>query len=187
MRLLVGYDADVAAYVASRIPGCDGFGPMAAIGVVDKNNLLVAGVVFSDYQPQYGNIQVSFASDRADWLTPGLVRAIMHYPFYQLGCNRITTLTPKRNRRARQFLSKFGFRHEGTIRKGFGADDCIVSGLMRSEWEQHRFFNGQKFTETASRAGPGSLGKRSGQRQHAHGTRAAAPEHDRDQRSHGVH
>ena len=151
MRLVTGLDAVVAQWVADRIPGVDDFGPCSAIGVVDKDYNLAAGVVFHDYQPQWGNIQVSFASDRADWLTPRTLRAIMAYPFDQLGCRRITTLTPKRNRRARQFLTKFGFRHEGTIRYGFGTDDCIVSGLLRTEWKAHRL-NGQ-VNATSPRSG----------------------------------
>lgn len=135
----------MAAYVAHRIPGIEDFGPCSALGVVDETNRLIGGVVYHDYQPQWGNIQVSFASDRSDWLTVRLIRAIMAYPFDQLGVNRITSLTPKRNRQARQFLQKFGFRLEGNIRKGFGTDDCIVSGLMRSEWKAHRF-NGKRHT-----------------------------------------
>lgn len=142
MRLVTGFDEPIARWVAERIPGCDGFGLCTAIGVSDSRGNLVAGVVFHDWQPTYGNIQVSFAADRADWLTPNLLRGILSYPFDQLQCNRITSLTPKKNRRARQFLTKFGFRHEGTIRSGFGADDAIISGLMRTEWKAHRL-NGQ--------------------------------------------
>jgi RimJ/RimL family protein N-acetyltransferase len=107
--------------------------------VVDKHDNLIGGVVFNAYQPQYRNIEVSFASTRANWLTPSLVTGILRYPFYQLGAARITSLTPKRLRPARQFLSKFGFKHEGTIRRGYGDDDCIISGLLESEWRCHRF------------------------------------------------
>ncbi len=146
MRLATGFDAVVAQWVADRIPGVDGFGPCAALGVVDTQDNLVAGVVFHDYQPQYANIQVSFASERADWLTPRLLRSILSYPFQQLGVARITTLTPKRNRAARQFLRKFGFFHEGTIRKGFGDDDAIVSGLLKTEWLEHRLNHGKTDT-----------------------------------------
>ena len=159
MRLLLGFDEDVARYVASRIPGMTDFGPSAAIGVIDSNHMLIGGVVFHDYQPQWRNIQVSFASDRADWLTPRLVRGILHYPFFQLQCARITCATPKRNKRARQFLAKFGFRHEGTIRKGFGDDDMILSGLMRTEWTQNRFYNGRQVS-TSHSSGTGPNGAR---------------------------
>ena len=93
--------------------------------------------MFHDYQPQWNNIQVSFAGAQANWLTPRGVYAMLEYPFRQVGVERITSLTPKRNRRARQFLNRFGFKHEGTIRRGFGDDDSIVSGLLRSEWDAH--------------------------------------------------
>lgn len=139
MRLALGFDEDVARYVASRIPGVTDFGPCSAIGVIDSHDRVAGGVVFHDYQPQFGNIQVSFASERSDWLTPKLLRGIMNYAFGQLACVRITCLTPKKNREARQFLQKFGFQVEGKVRKGFGEDDCIISGLLRSEWENHRF------------------------------------------------
>lgn len=134
------------------------WGPCEAIGVVDKHDNLVGGVVFNQYQPQYRNIEVSFASNRSDWLTPSLVTGIMRYPFSQLGAARITSLTPKRLRPARQFLSKFGFKHEGTIRRGYGDDDCIISGLLESEWRVHRFNKDRvsEQTSAACRPRPGS-------------------------------
>jgi RimJ/RimL family protein N-acetyltransferase len=116
--------------------------------VVDKHDNLIGGVVFNQYQPQYRNIEVSFAASRSNWLTPSLVTGILRYPFQQLGAARITSLTPKRLRPARQFLSKFGFKHEGTIRRGYGDDDCIISGLLESEWRVHRF-NKDRVSEQA--------------------------------------
>jgi len=116
--------------------------------VVDKHDNLIGGVVFNQYQPQYRNIEVSFASTRADWLTPRLVTGILRYAFGQLECNRITSLTPKKLRKARQFLIKFGFKHEGTVRSGYGDDDCIISGLLESEWRVHRF-NKDRVSEQA--------------------------------------
>lgn len=115
------------------------WGPCEAIGVVDGADNLVGGVVFNNYQPHNRNIEASFAATRADWLTPRLLTGILAYPFYQLGCQRITSLTPKKNRRARQFLEKFGFKLEGNVRRGYGDDDCIISGLLESEWRCHRF------------------------------------------------
>jgi len=143
LRLLYGHNETVSQWVASLIPGMTEFGPSTAIGVINDSGTLVGGVVFHDYQPQWKNIQVSFAATQANWLTPNLVCAILSYPFDQVGVARITSLTPKRNRRARQFLNKFGFRLEGNIRLGFGDDDAILSGLMRTDWEKHRF-NGRQ-------------------------------------------
>jgi RimJ/RimL family protein N-acetyltransferase len=122
--------------------------------VVDKHDNLIGGVVFSNYQPHHRNIEVSFAAIRANWLTPSLVTAILGYAFNQMKCNRITSLTPKRNRRARQFLQKFGFKHEGTVRLGYGDDDTIISGLLASEWSQHRFNVSRERSPLASLAPP---------------------------------
>ena len=140
MRLVSGpFSPLVAQWVADQIGHGLDWGPCEAIGVVDKHDNLIGGVVFNQYQPQYRNIEVSFAASRSNWLTPSLVTGILRYPFQQLGAARITSLTPKRLRPARQFLSKFGFKHEGCIKLGFGDDDCIISGLLASEWAVHRF------------------------------------------------
>lgn len=140
MKLISGvWSPVVAQWVADQIGHGLDWGPCEAIGVVDKNDNLIGGVVFSNYRPDVANIEVSFAAIRANWLTPALVTGIMHYPFTQLGAARITSQTPKKNRRARQFLQKFGFKHEGTVRRGFGDDDCIISGLLAEEWACHKF------------------------------------------------
>jgi RimJ/RimL family protein N-acetyltransferase len=132
----------VAKWVGEQIGRDIEWGPCEAIGVTDTDDNLIGGVVFSNYQPHFGNIEVSFASNRRDWLTPCLIQGILRYPFDQLKVNRITCATPKRNRRARQFLKKFGFVEEGNVRGGFGNDDMIVSGLLASEWQEHRFNRG---------------------------------------------
>ncbi len=40
---------------------------------------------------------------------------------------------------ARRFLDAFGFRREGLVRKGFGDDDAMISGLLKREWEASRW------------------------------------------------
>ena len=183
MKLVTDFSPLVAKWVAERIPGVEDFGPCQALGVTDEDDNLIGGVVFHDFQPQWANIQVSFAGERADWLTARLITAILSYAFDQLDCARITSLTPKRNRRARQFLMKFGFRHEGTIRKGFGTDDSIISGLLKTEWQEHHFNRGKISRPSASRPRSDATGQRSGRGEHRDGDGATAFEHDRDSRA----
>lgn len=142
MQLVCGHDADVAAWVAARIPqmtAASDFGPCTAIGVVGADGQPLGGVVFHNWQPRFRNIEISFAADSARWLTRRLIVGILSYPFDQLGVARLTTLTPKKNRPARKFIDRFGFRREGVLRRGFGDDDMIVSGLMRREWVAGRY------------------------------------------------
>lgn len=143
MRLLLGQSEAVASWVAYRIPqmstGAD-FGPCQAVGVVTQDGQrLVAGVVFHNFQRAFQNIEVSFAADTPAWLTRNVARGILALPFQQWDCQRITSLTPKKNKAARAFLEKFGFKREGCVKKGFGTDDMIISGLMRDEWAAHRW------------------------------------------------
>jgi RimJ/RimL family protein N-acetyltransferase len=142
MHLVLGQDRDVAAWVAARIPhmgpGAD-FGPCAAIGVADHAGRPLGGVVFSGFQPACRSIEVSFAADTARWLTAPLIGRILSYPFVQLGCQRVTAVTPRRAARARDFLDRFGFKREGAVRKGFGTDDAIVYGLLEREWRSSRW------------------------------------------------
>lgn len=155
MRLVLGQDALVADWVARRIRHVGqgvNFGPCSAIGVMDSQGVLVGGVVYHSWREAYRDIELSFAAD-ADaevrdrikangtrmvsgrrWLTRPIVCSLLSYPFEQLGCNRITGVTPRKATSARRFLDHFGFKREGCVRQGFGDDDAIVSGLLRREW-----------------------------------------------------
>lgn len=160
MRCAYGYDAQVADWVAQRIPHMgrgEDFGPCAAIGVVDENDVILGGVVFHSYRRAYGDIELSFASQASAevrdrmrssgtravssrrWLTQPIIRELLSYPFVQLQCQRVTGVTPRRATSARRFLDHFGFKREGNVRRGFGDDDAIISGLLREEWLASRW------------------------------------------------
>lgn len=142
MRLILDDSANVCAWVSERIPQMGGgyFDQYAiGIGVASNDGGALGGVVFHDYQPRARNIEVSFASDGPRWLSRAMISGILAFPFDQLQLNRITTLTPRLNVPARRFVELFGFKREGVIRQGFGDDDMIVSGMLRSEWSRSRF------------------------------------------------
>jgi RimJ/RimL family protein N-acetyltransferase len=142
MRLVLGQDAAVADWVARRIPHLgegSAFGPCAAIGVEAEDGRPLGGVVFSNWQPKCRSIEASFASASPRWLTRRIIGAILSYPFEQLECQRLTAITPRRAKAARRFLDAFGFRREGLVRKGFGDDDAVVSGMLKREWERSRW------------------------------------------------
>lgn len=142
MKVLFGYDAAVADWVAARIAHVgrgENFGPCAAIGVIDAAGRLLGGVVYHNWQESTGNIELSFAADTPRWLTRRIIGELLRYPFWQLGCIRVTGVTPRKATSARRFLDKFGFKREGLVRKGFGNDDAVISGLLRTEWEASKW------------------------------------------------
>lgn len=142
MRLILADPDPVAAWVAQRIPQMAGMpfaGVTWAIGVEADNGVPLGGVVFSNHVPAWRTIDISFASESPRWLTKRLISGIMAYPFDQLGVRRLTSYTPKKNKRARTFIDTFGFVREGCLWRGCGTDDVIVSRFSDRDWTESRF------------------------------------------------
>lgn len=142
MRLILNSPAEVSAWVAARIPQMGGqpfSGVTWAIGVEAENGKPLGGVVFTNHIPAWRTIEISFASDSPRWLTKRMISGIMAYPFDQLGVQRLTSVTPKKNKAARAFIDAFGFRREGCCWRALGTDDAIISRLSRRDWAESRF------------------------------------------------
>lgn len=141
MRLAIGYDREVAHWVGAMLPHVgsgEAFGECVAIGVVDDHDL-IAGVVFNNYIDRFRSIELSMASVTPRWVTRSILAGILAYPYDQMGCIRVTTITPRKNKRALTFNRKLGFKQEGIIRRGFGSQDAVICGLLAKEWRQSPF------------------------------------------------
>jgi RimJ/RimL family protein N-acetyltransferase len=142
MRLVVGRDKEVAAWVASLLPQIDGdedFGPYTAIGVTSESGDPSAGVVFHNFVPRYRGLEITMASVTPRWVTRDVLRGIMAYPFEQLDCVAVRTVTPRKNKAALRFNRKMGFKIDGVMRRGFGSQDAIVCSMLAKEWRASRF------------------------------------------------
>lgn len=149
LSLLFGHDAEVAHWVTERIPHAavripyfplgQVFGPSVALGVMDEQGTLLAGVVYHAHDPFVRSIEVSCASDSARWANREVFRSLLRYPFGQLQCQRITAATPRSATSTRQFLEGLGFKREGSLRRAFGDDNAIIYGLLAEEWAAGRF------------------------------------------------
>lgn len=134
--VLFGADKKVAAYVLSRFPGNPMWEQFKALGVV-RHGALIGGVVFHNYHPAASDIEISAAFDSPLWCLPRTVEQLFSYPIAQLKCQRITARTSRRNKPARSFLERLGFRVEGVLRRAHdGKQDVILYGLLieQSSW-----------------------------------------------------
>lgn len=138
-KLLLGHDAQVAQWVLERIPHVTDFGACTAIGIgSEQTGTLYAGVVYNDYQPLYGTIQASIASVSPLWATPGTIKALLHYPFEQIGVELLWAVTRSDNAKARNFLSKIEFKQEAILRHRFGKGVHAVSySMTATEYRRH--------------------------------------------------
>lgn len=145
--ILLGADELVGEMVKSRIPHMRGesWGPYTALGVV-RRGVLLGGVVY--HEKRDIDIHVSMAFDRPGWALPYTMRALFDYPFNQLGCVRITAMTARKNRKARESLIRAGFKLEGVHRRAVdGVEDFISYGMLK---EECRWLRGKDAKNTAS-------------------------------------
>lgn len=130
----------VAEFVAAVIPGCErGFGPCAEMGFLDDNGELIAGVVYHNWSPETGVIEISAGSVTRRWLTRDRLREIFAYPFEQIGCRMIVVRTSEKNNRVRRIWRSLGGK-EYTIPDLRGPDEAeIIITLDRDTWRSSKF------------------------------------------------
>lgn len=122
-------------WVAQRIPamGAGYEWQMAeAVGLVAKGEI-IAGMAVHTFLPHFKSCEVTFAATSPIWATKQSIKALLWWPFVQLGCERITCITAASNKRANRICEGIGFKLEGTCRKGCYPDDALIWGLLKEE------------------------------------------------------
>ncbi len=132
--------AELAAWAAARIPhvGADGFGPCWAVGVA-RGDALAAVVVFHDYQPGHGTVQLSCAAETPRWASREVVGAILGFAFNGAwwSVRKVWTATPSTNERAIRFNKGIGLKQEGILRHHYATGiHSVICGMMAAEFRR---------------------------------------------------
>tara|TARA_R110000744_G_scaffold340607_1_gene445860 strand:- start:3386 stop:3820 length:435 start_codon:yes stop_codon:yes gene_type:complete len=111
--LIFGRDEELALWAEARAPGVGPFQrPLTAIGVTTQGgDEIMAVAIYNNFRDC--DIEISFAASTPKWATRGNIRAMLSYPFVQLGVKRLSAITTKKNKRCRKLLTGLGFRQEG--------------------------------------------------------------------------
>lgn len=132
MRLVCDRQDEVMAWAKERLPLFRPEGGAMTIGVENNDGSIIAAAVFDRYRGH--DIEISFASDDPRWARRGVIRGIFSYPFLQLGCIRLTTITAAQNMRARRLDEGLGFKLEGIHRNGLAPGiDAASYGMLKDE------------------------------------------------------
>lgn len=114
--------------------------------VVVRNDGILAGCVyFTRYVPMVDILIHAFVDQefRGRWITRGMVKKILDYPFESLFLPRVSAyyIPDAGIFDTRPLLAGLGFKHEGTIRKGMRINgayyDVMLYGLLK---DQRRVF-----------------------------------------------
>ena len=132
---------EVADFVARNIPGCErGFGNCTAIGF--GKDRLIAGVVYHNWNPESGVIELSAASIKRDWLTRSGLSLMFAYPFDQIGCRIAVARIGEHNAQARRIWRSLGADEYviPALRSPLEAE--VIYTLSREAWKSGKFARG---------------------------------------------
>jgi RimJ/RimL family protein N-acetyltransferase len=131
MNLLFGHDDTVLDWASKKF-GYKFQYVNSAIGVIDRDGLLIGAAVF---QASNGtNVEFSYFGPGS--LTLGITRKLISFAFNQMKVCRVTAKTPRRNRTVNRALPRFGFKMEGVMKHYYGPKkrlDAIVFGLLEAD------------------------------------------------------
>lgn len=152
MKLLYGHSEAVADFVVNIIGLPRGFGNCKAIGVIDDDGHLVGGMVYHNWSPETGVIEMSAASTTPRWLTRPVLQAVFAYPF-EIDCQMVVIRVSENDKRLYRQLTSYGFKpHEIPRLRGRGESEIIFT-LTDDDWKRGKFMrpeNGKaRRTDTA--------------------------------------
>lgn len=107
-----------------------------AIGAASGGKML-GGVVYHDFLPGDG-IEISMAiTPRC--VTRGTIRAVLHYPFAQLGCRWVLVRTPPDHKAALRLAEGVGFERCGLMPEFYAPGRDAVLLVMQARTYQRRY------------------------------------------------
>ena len=148
MTLRYVYDQDqlVADFVA-RAKVASGFTKRAgfpknlrAVGIIDERNELIAGIVYFNYNPEAGTIEMSVeALPKHNWLTRTTLAVMFQYPFIHCNCQMLITKTMARSEHVLRMLAAMGFSLIRVPRSGGRNEDGVLALLTVEDWLANKF------------------------------------------------
>lgn len=136
MEIVLDRRDEVGAFVASNIPGCErGWINFTAIGVSDGAKL-VAGVVYHNWSPEGGVIEMSSAATTPHWCRRHVLKAIYAYPFDGVGCRMVVMRVAEGNARMRAIAKRLGCREYIIDDLRAEGEAEVIYTLTKAAWQK---------------------------------------------------
>ena len=122
--------------------------PCEAIGIASNDGKLMAVAIYNNFTYYNGSkskcydVHMTFVAATPRWATSGNIRAVLDYPFNQLGVKRMTSIINKDNKRARKLNEGVGFKLEGMHPFGNGGKGRSCTYGLYHNVVKERWFNG---------------------------------------------
>lgn len=131
------YEA-VARFLADRIGGWPDGWQIGTILAIAKGDKIVAAVLFHNWQPQNGVIEISAASDDRGWLSRAVLFDLFDYAFNQMGAQAVVARMDA-GRPLIRIFEAYGFRRYDIPRlRGRDAAETVMI-LGDEDWKANGF------------------------------------------------
>lgn len=139
-RIALDWDraGEAAALVGGMLDGGDrGFGDCRALAFV-RGSEVVAGVVYHNWCPEAGVIEISCASRDPRWMSRQAAEVVFGYPF--TFCRMVVARTSERNAALLKFWRSIGATVYPPIAGLRGPDEGeVISTLTGDQWARSRW------------------------------------------------
>lgn len=132
------FSDEVARWVADRLGLRIGFGACHAMGVMD-GDALIGGVVFNNYTPDYGVMEMTAFSTTPRWLSKRTMRAAFAVPFDENKCQLVVWRVSPKNTRTIDLAVRLGFQGHIIPRLRGRNEDDIIFTLTDDDWRASRW------------------------------------------------
>lgn len=114
------------------------FGNCQGMAVLDDDER-VCGVIYHNYEPHAGVVEISAGSTSKRWLTRRVLRAMFSYPFEEANCQAIVMRCNPDDAALRKMLLAYGFKLYVLPRLRGRDKDENVFILTDDAWMDNRF------------------------------------------------
>src|SRR3546814_13585698 len=129
------------------------------MGIFD-GSLLVAGIIYHNYDKQHGVIEVSAGSSSKRWMTKDILRQFLSMPFTLLGCQTIVARHAEDRRALRRMWCSVGAVEYliPRLRGRYGPCE-VVSVLTDDAWLSYPFMREKPIGKESCRERVGNAGR----------------------------
>jgi RimJ/RimL family protein N-acetyltransferase len=111
----------------------------SAMAVTDDDRL-IAGVLYNNWHPDTGVIELHAASTDKRWLTRPVLKAMFAYPFDGIGCQMCVLRVSEHNKPMIRIAKAYGFKEHVIPRlRGRNESEHILT-LTDDDWRVNRFY-----------------------------------------------
>jgi RimJ/RimL family protein N-acetyltransferase len=132
----------LAEWCAAQIGLPRGFEPPYVTMGVFSEQELIGVVVFNNWQPEAGVIEMHSAATSPRWLTRKVLKSMFGYVFDQLGCQNVVTRVSDRNTRLLRIFTAYGFDHVLIPRLRGRDEGERIFWLTDEAWRANGFHKG---------------------------------------------